>query len=95
MGNHVHSCLKVHITALKKYTEQTNHITMLCDSVPAIAHQHCPSLVTQAQQIADKHRQALLLFSVCHNTYVQNYVNTSELDQLGKYRIFITAHVAS
>ena len=58
---------------------------MLCDSVPAIALQHCPSLATQAQQIADKHRQGLLLFSACHNIYVQNYVDTSEVDQLGKY----------
>ena len=56
----------------------------MCDFVPAIALQHCPSLATQARQIADKHRQALLLFSACHNIYVQNYVDTSEVDQLGK-----------
>ena len=56
---------------------------MLCDSVPAIALQHCPSLATQVRQIADKHQQALLLFSACH-IYVQNYVDTSEVDQLGK-----------
>ena len=71
------------VTINTEYVLQTNHMTMLCDSVPAIAHQHCPYLATQAQQIADK---ALLLFSVSHNSYVQNYVNTSELDQLGKYR---------
>jgi hypothetical protein len=56
----------------------------MCDSIPAFAHQHCPSLATEAQQIADKHKQGLLLFSACHNIYVQNYVDTSQIDQLGK-----------
>ena len=57
---------------------------MLCDSIPAMALQHCFSLSTQPLQIADKHRQGLLLFSACHNIYVQNYVDTSEVEQLGK-----------
>ena len=63
---------------------QTNHINMLCDSIPVMALQHCPSLSTQAQKIAKKHRQGLLLFNAYHNIYVQNYVDTSEIEQLHK-----------
>ena len=76
VGNHVHSCLKVHISLMK--------FVFTWIFVSDKPYQHCPSLATQARQIADKHRQALLLFSACHNIYVQNYVDTSVVDQLGK-----------
>ena len=56
----------------------------MCDSVPAFACQHCPHLAAQAQQIADKHKQGILLFSAYHNIYVQNYVDTSQVEQLGE-----------
>ena len=58
---------------------------MLCDSVPALARQICPSLLTQAQQIADKHRESLLLFSSCHNAYQQNYVDEDKAEELCKF----------
>ena len=58
---------------------------MLCDSVPALARQSCPSLLTQAQQIADRHREGLLLFSTCHNIYQQNYVDTEKAEELCKF----------
>ena len=76
VGNHVHSCLRVQLYNVKTYTAsdhkmytQENHINMLCDAVPSVARQHCPSLLSQAQLIADKHRESLLLFSACHNIY--------------------------
>ena len=65
---------------------------MLCDSIPAMALQRCPSLSTQAQQIADKHRQGLLPFSACHNIYVQNYIDTSEAELLGKWENHCLPH---
>ena len=44
-----------------------------------------PSLLTQAQQIADKHRESLLLFSSCHNAYQQNYVDEDKAEELCKF----------
>ena len=68
---------------------------MLCDSVPTVALQHCPALAIQAQQVADKHRQALLLFSACHNIYAQNYVENNEVNQLGNYCLSCTQYICS
>ena len=66
-------------------SKQTNHINMLCDSVPTLARQNCPSLLTQAQQIADRHRESLLLFSSCHNVYQQKYVDGDKAEELCKF----------
>ena len=63
---------------------------MLCDAVPALAHRQCPSLVVQAQQIADKHRKALLLFSECHNIYDKNYIDAHDVDRLCKWQTTFT-----
>ena len=56
------------------------------DSVPALAYQNCPSLLTQAQQIADRHRESLLRFSSCHNIYQQNYIDGDKAEELCKFR---------
>ena len=61
---------------------QEDHINLLCDAVPSVARQHCPSLLPQAQLIADKHRKSLQLFSACHNIYERNYVDTNEMEKL-------------
>ena len=54
---------------------------MLCDAVPSVDLQHCPSLLTQAQEIADRHWKALL-FSACYNIYEKNYVDQNEVETL-------------
>ena len=92
VGNHVHSCLKVLTVQSKKLpiftcvlpSFQPKNIDIVCNSVPAVASQHCSHLMPDAQSIAETFKEAFTLFSRCHNIYQKNHVSESEQDQLCK-----------
>ena len=65
-----------------KNAHQEKNIDTLCSSVPATALQQYPSLLVQAQQIAEKFRKAFVLFSKCHKVYDSNYVDSDEVEEL-------------
>ena len=63
----------------------TNNCQILCSAVTEAAQANMPSLIPQAEAIADKFHIAFQLFAKCHRVYNSSaLLNDSEIDDLSK-----------
>ena len=63
---------------------QPTNTTTLCQSIVEVAQHHCPAMLHQTQEIAQKFTKLFQLFRDCHAIYDSKAVTDDDIIQLGK-----------
>lgn len=82
-----------HLTLVKKPWHCLQLGNTVCNLVSSLTSQHCPSLIPDAQAIAERFREAFTLFGRCHNIKRIMWLGVNKINYVRSFTVSWAIHM--